>query len=77
MQLRFITAALVACLLGNSVAAIELSELDGSPVSSMQQLEGKVVLGNGVIIGANCILKDVTIGDNTEIDFPKNFKSKF
>ena len=44
MQLRFITAALVACVLGSSAAAIELSELDGSPVSSMQQLEGKVVL---------------------------------
>ena len=29
--------------------------------------EGKVVLGNGVSIGANCILKDVTIGDNSEI----------
>ncbi len=27
--------------------------------------EGKVMLGNGVSIGANCILKDVTIGDNT------------
>lgn len=29
--------------------------------------EGKVVLGNGVTIGANCILKDCTIGDNSEI----------
>ncbi|CAM3697823.1 bifunctional UDP-N-acetylglucosamine diphosphorylase/glucosamine-1-phosphate N-acetyltransferase GlmU [Rheinheimera salexigens] len=29
--------------------------------------EGKVVLGKGVTIGANCILKDVTVGDNTEI----------
>lgn len=29
--------------------------------------EGKVVLGNGVSIGANCILKDVVIGANTEI----------
>lgn len=29
--------------------------------------EGKVVLGKGVSIGANCILKDCTIGDNTEI----------
>ncbi|WP_372628159.1 bifunctional UDP-N-acetylglucosamine diphosphorylase/glucosamine-1-phosphate N-acetyltransferase GlmU [Arsukibacterium sp.] len=29
--------------------------------------EGKVVLGKGVTIGANCILKDCTIGDNTEI----------
>lgn len=29
--------------------------------------EGKVVLGKGVIVGANCILKDCVIGDNTEI----------
>ena len=29
--------------------------------------EGKVVLGKGVTVGANCILKDCTIGDNTEI----------
>ena len=29
--------------------------------------EGKVVLGKSVIIGANCILKDCTIGDNAEI----------
>ena len=29
--------------------------------------EGKVVLGNGVSVGANCILKDVVIGANTEI----------
>ncbi|HAW91371.1 TPA: UDP-N-acetylglucosamine diphosphorylase/glucosamine-1-phosphate N-acetyltransferase [Candidatus Azambacteria bacterium] len=29
--------------------------------------EGKVVLGKGVTIGANCILKDCTVGDNTEI----------
>ena len=29
--------------------------------------EGKVVLGDGVSIGANCILKDVVIGANTEI----------
>jgi len=29
--------------------------------------EGNVVLGKGVTIGANCILKDCTIGDNTEI----------
>ncbi|MAD73383.1 MAG: UDP-N-acetylglucosamine diphosphorylase/glucosamine-1-phosphate N-acetyltransferase [Rheinheimera sp.] len=29
--------------------------------------EGTVVLGKGVSIGANCILKDCTIGDNTEI----------
>jgi bifunctional UDP-N-acetylglucosamine pyrophosphorylase/glucosamine-1-phosphate N-acetyltransferase len=29
--------------------------------------EGKVMLGDGVSIGANCILKDVVIGANTEI----------
>lgn len=29
--------------------------------------EGKVVLGQGVTIGANCILKDCVIGDNTEV----------
>ena len=29
--------------------------------------EGKVVLGDGVSIGANCILKDVVIGANSEI----------
>lgn len=29
--------------------------------------EGQVVLGKGVTIGANCILKDVTVGDNSEI----------
>ncbi|MBZ9612760.1 TlpA disulfide reductase family protein [Rheinheimera maricola] len=44
MQFRFITAALLAYLLGSSVAAVELNELEGSPVSSMQQLTGKVVL---------------------------------
>lgn len=48
MQFRTITAMLLGCLfgstVGNTALAIELSELDGSPVSSMQQLEGKVVL---------------------------------
>lgn len=49
MQLRVITATLLGCLLGSGIVsskalAIELSELDGSPVSSMQQLNGKVVL---------------------------------
>lgn len=29
--------------------------------------EGKVVLGQGVTIGANCILKDCVIGNNTEV----------
>ena len=29
--------------------------------------EGHVVLGKGVSVGANCILKDCVIGDNTEI----------
>ena len=29
--------------------------------------EGKVALGEGVTIGANCILRDVTVGDGTEI----------
>ena len=29
--------------------------------------EGRVVLGNGVRIGANCILRDVTIGAGTEV----------
>jgi bifunctional UDP-N-acetylglucosamine pyrophosphorylase/glucosamine-1-phosphate N-acetyltransferase len=29
--------------------------------------EGTVTLGNGVKIGANCILKDVKVGDGTEI----------
>ncbi|KKO49432.1 bifunctional N-acetylglucosamine-1-phosphate uridyltransferase/glucosamine-1-phosphate acetyltransferase [Arsukibacterium sp. MJ3] len=29
--------------------------------------EGKVVLGKGVTVGANCILKDCTIGANTDI----------
>jgi bifunctional UDP-N-acetylglucosamine pyrophosphorylase/glucosamine-1-phosphate N-acetyltransferase len=29
--------------------------------------EGRVVLGDGVIIGANCILRDVTVGPGTEI----------
>ncbi|MDP2715313.1 TlpA disulfide reductase family protein [Rheinheimera sp.] len=49
MQFRVITAALLGCLLGSGIVsskalAIELSELDGSPVSSMQQLNGKVIL---------------------------------
>jgi bifunctional UDP-N-acetylglucosamine pyrophosphorylase/glucosamine-1-phosphate N-acetyltransferase len=30
-------------------------------------IEGKVTIGSGVTIGANCILKDCHIGDNTEI----------
>jgi len=29
--------------------------------------EGKVALGDGVKVGANCILRDVTVGDGTEI----------
>ena len=29
--------------------------------------EGRVVLGDGVTIGANCILRDVTIGNGTEV----------
>lgn len=29
--------------------------------------EGKVTLGKGCKVGANCILKNVTVGDNTEI----------
>jgi bifunctional UDP-N-acetylglucosamine pyrophosphorylase/glucosamine-1-phosphate N-acetyltransferase len=29
--------------------------------------EGRVVLGNGVKVGANCILRDVTLGERTEI----------
>lgn len=48
MQFKVITA-LLGCLLGSGIVsskalAIELSELDGSPVSSMQQLNGKVIL---------------------------------
>jgi cytochrome c biogenesis protein CcmG, thiol:disulfide interchange protein DsbE len=48
MQFKVI-AALLGCLLGSGIVsskalAIELSELDGSPVSSMQQLNGKVIL---------------------------------
>lgn len=30
--------------------------------------EGKVILGDNVVIGANCVLKDCTIGDNTVIE---------
>jgi thiol-disulfide isomerase/thioredoxin len=48
MQYRMITALLVGCLLSGLLAgkatAVELSSLEGSPVSSMQQLNGKVVL---------------------------------
>ena len=29
--------------------------------------EGRVVLGDGVTVGANCILKDVTVGKGTEV----------
>jgi len=29
--------------------------------------EGRVVLGDGVTVGANCILKDVTVGNGTEV----------
>ncbi len=31
-------------------------------------IEGKVKLGSGVTIGPNCIIKDATIGDNTQIN---------
>ena len=48
MQYRIITALLVGALLSGlligSALATELSELEGSPVNSMQQLKGKVVL---------------------------------
>lgn len=48
MQCRLITGLLVGCLLSGllagRVAATELTDLEGSPVSSMQQLKGKVVL---------------------------------
>ncbi|SNY60369.1 Thiol-disulfide isomerase or thioredoxin [Arsukibacterium tuosuense] len=48
MQCRIIRVLLVGCLLSSllagRVAATELSDLEGSPVSSMQQLRGKVVL---------------------------------
>ncbi|WP_083981893.1 TlpA family protein disulfide reductase [Arsukibacterium ikkense] len=48
MQYRFVKTLLAGCLLSGllsgSVAATELSDLEGSPVSSMQQLQGKVVL---------------------------------
>jgi len=29
--------------------------------------EGEVVLGNGVVVGANCVLRDVTVGDGAVI----------
>ena len=44
MRYRLITAMLAMWWLSGAAGAIELSELDGSPVSSMQQLEGKVLL---------------------------------
>ena len=44
MRYRLITAMLAMWGLSGPAGAIELSELDGSPVSSMQQLEGKVLL---------------------------------
>ncbi|WP_166838758.1 TlpA disulfide reductase family protein [Rheinheimera pleomorphica] len=44
MRYRLITAVLAVWGLSGAAGAIELSELDGSPVSSMQQLKGKVLL---------------------------------
>lgn len=48
MQCRFVKTLLIGFLLSGllagRVAATELSDLEGSPVSSMQQLQGKVVL---------------------------------
>lgn len=44
MRYRLITAMLAMWGLSGPASAIELSELDGSPVSTMQQLEGKVLL---------------------------------
>ena len=44
MRYRLITAMLAMWGLSGPASAVELSELDGSPVSSMQQLEGKVLL---------------------------------
>ena len=29
--------------------------------------EGRVTLGNGVKVGANCILREVTVGEGTEM----------
>ncbi|MBV2129092.1 TlpA family protein disulfide reductase [Arsukibacterium indicum] len=39
-----LTGLLLSCLITGSVVATELSDLEGSPVSSMQQLKGQVVL---------------------------------
>ena len=44
MRFSVLIKMLCGCLLAAGVQAIELTELEGSPVSSMQQLEGKVVL---------------------------------
>ena len=44
MRYRLITAMLAMWGLSGPAGAIELSELDGSPVSTMQQLEGKLLL---------------------------------
>lgn len=44
MQYRLIAAMLLVWLFSGNATALELSELEGSPVSSMQQLQGKVVL---------------------------------
>ena len=39
-----LAGCLLSCMITSSVLATELSELEGSPVSTMQQLNGKVVL---------------------------------
>ena len=44
MRFRLITAMLAVWGLSGPASAVELSELDGSPVGNMQQLGGKVLL---------------------------------
>tara|TARA_R110002126_G_scaffold75469_28_gene188448 strand:+ start:296 stop:805 length:510 start_codon:yes stop_codon:yes gene_type:complete len=44
LRLRYLAGAMLASLLVSNAIATELSELEGSPVSNMQQLSGQVVL---------------------------------
>jgi thiol-disulfide isomerase/thioredoxin len=44
MRISVLLVVFCGCLLVSNAQAVELTALEGSPVSSMQQLEGKVVL---------------------------------
>ena len=73
---RLYQGQIAETLMRNGVTLIDAQRLDVRGVVEAEMdvqidvnvvLEGKVTLGQNVMIGANCVLKNVTIGDNTII----------